>query len=310
MIGTITLNPSVDISYYLDIFFINDVNRTSNYFKTAGGKGINVSKVLRQLGCPVTAICLLGGGNGRFIEEELKSLAVTPLSTPIQEVTRNCIAIIENGRQTEILETGPEITEEEGENFLQLFVEQLTKGDLQVVAASGSLPRGLNPAFYRVLIDQAHQQNVKFVLDTSGTALKEAIRSAPYLIKPNISELEDLLGRKIQSEQELLDVLPNLKMYDIAMVVVSLGKEGCIALCGDDIYKVTTPDVPVKSPIGSGDAMLAGMVKEIARDSSYDEILRVGVTCGTLKAMHEKKGIIDLNKYEEIYDQIIVKKLR
>ena len=309
MIGTVTLNPSVDLSYYLDLFFINDVNRTAKFTKTTGGKGLYVSKVLRQLGCDVLATGFLGGLNGQFILNELQQMQINSSFLPIKEATRNYIAIINSSRYTEIIEAGPEVSAHEAEAFLLLFVEQIIKYDIQVVAASGSLPRGLQPAFYRKLIDQAHQQNVKFILDTSGMPLKEAIKSAPYLIKPNNTELEELLGRKIQSERELIDALPQLRCYGVTMVVVSLGKEGCIALCGENIYKATTPDVPVKMPMGSGDAMLAGMVKEIAGNNSYEEILKVGTACGTLNAMGSQKGDIAVEWFEEIYGQIEVRQI-
>lgn len=309
MIGTITLNPSVDLSYYLDLFFINDVNKTANFTKIAGGKGLYVTKLLRQLGCEVLATGFLGGLNGQFIRRELQNLNIRSAFVPIQESTRNSIAIINNDKYTEIKEDGPQISKKEGKEFIQLFVENIISHNIQVVAASGSLPPGLKPTFYKTLIEQAHQQNVKFILDTRGEPLKEAIKAAPYLIKPNNWELEELLGHKIQSENELLDLLPQLKSYGINMVVVSLGKEGCIALCGESIFKATTPDVPVKNPIGSGDAMLAGMVKEIAANSSYEEILKVGTTCGTLNAMEEHKGTVDLKKFQEIYNQIEVRKV-
>jgi tagatose 6-phosphate kinase len=310
MIETITLNPSVDLSYYLDLFFINDVNKTANITKTAGGKGLYVSKILRQLGCEVLATGFLGGLNGQFIRNELAKLNIKSSFVSIQDATRNSIAIISSDKYTEIREDGPKVSRVEAEEFVQVFIEQIISHKIQVVAASGSLPQGLEPTYYRALIDQSHQQNVKFILDTSGEPLKEAIKSGPYLIKPNNSELEELIGHKIQSEKELLDVLPQLKCYGINMVVVSLGKEGCIALCGESIFKVTTPDVPVKNPIGSGDAMLAGMAKEIAANSSYEEVLKVGTACGTLNAMEDGKGIIDIKKFQDIYNKIEVEKVR
>jgi len=304
MIITITLNPSVDICYYLVEFKSDDINRCSNYIKTAGGKGINVSKVLRDLGCEVVATGFLGGGTGQFIEKEINKMSIHSNFVEIQENTRNCIAIISNGTQTEILEDGPNITEKESENFIQLISDVLDNHNIKVVSASGSIPKGLDKNYYNRIIEIAKKRNVKFVLDTSGEYLKEAIKSSPYLIKPNISELEALLNVKIQSEKDLILAMYKLKAYNIEMIVVSLGKDGCIALCGNEIYKVTIPRVKVKNPVGSGDAMVAGMVKEIENNSTYEEILRVGNTCGILNAINEETGSIDMGRYKAVYNEI------
>ncbi|WP_227762229.1 1-phosphofructokinase [Zhaonella formicivorans] len=304
MIATITLNPSVDICYYLDDLKIDDVNRTDSYIKTAGGKGINVSRVLKQLGCQVVATGFLGGGTGQFIETELRKMSVIPQFVHIAEDTRNCIAIIHSGKQTEILESGPNIAEEEAQAFIQQLADILDYNNIKVVAASGSLPSGLARDYYNKIIEITKSKGIKFALDTSGGSLKEAVKASPYLIKPNISELENLLDRKIKSEKELICALHELEKYQLEMVVVSLGKEGCIALCGNEIYKVTIPEVAVINPVGSGDAMLAGMLKEIANNGSFEEILKVGNTCGILNAMNEKTGAIALDKFVEIYSKI------
>lgn len=309
MIATITLNPSVDICYYLDEFNWNDVNRCSSYIKTAGGKGINVSKVLKQLGNEVVATGFLGGTTGQFIKKELESRFIMPRFIEIEAETRNCIAILSNGSQTEILESGPAISNEESHSFLQLIADLTDFNAIKVISASGSIPQGLGKDYYRKIIEIANSRNVKFVLDTSGDSLKEAIKASPYLIKPNISEIEGLFNAKIASEQELVSKMVELKReYQIQMIVVSLGKNGSIALCGDELYRVTIPEVEVKNPVGSGDALVAGMVSELAKDSTYEEILRVGNTCGVLNAMSAETGSVRMEDFSKIYDAIRIQK--
>lgn len=304
MIATITLNPSVDIRYAFTHLERNRVNRCSTYQKTAGGKGINVSRVLAQLGSEVIATGFLGGFTGQLIEKELEQLSIHPKFVRIAEETRNCIAILSGHEQTEILEAGPEIRPQEGEQFLNEYDKLLKNYPLRVVAASGSIPRGLPANFYAPLIQMAKAKNVKFLLDTSGSALEESIRAAPYLIKPNINELEAWAGQTIKSEEALFSVLGELKAYGLEMVVVSLGAEGCIALCGNQLYRVHIPSVNVSNPVGSGDALVAGMSHAIAKKSPVEEVLRIGVTCGTLNAMNEKTGAIQTEKFDHIYRQV------
>lgn len=310
MIATITLNPSVDICYYMDSFVVNDVNRCSNYIKTAGGKGINVSKVLKCLGSEVIATGFLGGSTGSFIEEELLGMSITPCFVKINDATRNCIAVISEGKQTEILEAGPQIMLKDSKSLLNTMENILSNNRVKVVAASGSIPESLGRDFYYELIMLAKNKNVKFVLDSSAEYLKESIKAAPFLIKPNISELESFLDVKIRSEEELVNAIKRFKEFGIEMVVVSTGSDGCVALCGNDVYRVTIPKVIVKSPVGSGDALVAGMVREIDRDSSYEEILRVGNTCGILNAMNEETGSIDLSMFDEIYGKIRIEMIK
>lgn len=310
MILTITLNPSIDICYYMDSYSINDINRCRNYVKTAGGKGINVSKVLRNLGNKVIATGFLGGATGQLIEEQLSDFKIVSEFVKIDGDTRNCIAIIAGEEQTEILESGPIITEKDSENLKRLIIDILKNNHINVISASGSLPEGLRDDFYIDLIEIAKEENLKFVLDTSAKYLKNAIKVAPFLIKPNISELENLLGTNINSEDQLIETLYHLRKYNVEMIVVSLGKEGSIALCGNDIYKVTIPTVDIMSPVGSGDALVAGMVSEIDKGSSYEEILRVGNTCGVLNAMNRKTGHIDMDDFGEVYGKVKVKMIR
>lgn len=307
MIVTITLNPSVDISYYIDSFEIDKIHRTAQYRKTAGGKGINVAKVLRQLGCETIATGFLGGTNGRWIEEQLDGLGLQHRFVQIEGNTRNCIAILSKGTQTEILESGPTISDSEQEQFLQSFRDLLMKYKPNVVTASGSLPNGIELDFYAKLIEISQEMGSKFLLDTSGVPFAQALAAKPYLIKPNISELENYFQRSFSSESERMAHIEKLyKTYQIPMIVVSLGAAGAMALCEGQWYKVLIPRVQAVNPVGSGDSLVAGMASEIAKGSSFEEILKVGNTCGILNAMNEATGEIDMKCFSEIHGKIQV----
>lgn len=193
MILTVTMNPAVDISYVLPGFELNTVNRVTVVGKTAGGKGLNVTRVIHLMNQPVLATGVIGGTVGDFIETALGQEQIQHDFLKTTLASRNCIAILHNGAQTEILEEGPTLTKVEITGFLAKFTELLSTAKL--VTISGSLPKGPSPYMYQQLIALAQEKNVKVLLDCSGTPLREAIsgNSRPYLIKPNQDELIYLL---------------------------------------------------------------------------------------------------------------------
>ena len=230
MILTLTMNPAVDIGYTVETLKMDTVNRTQKVSKTPGGKGLNVSRVLKQLGSPVLATGLLGGHIGAFIKEKLDEVALENNFYPIQSETRNCIAILHEGLQTEILEAGPTITPEEQAGFLAHFETLLKEVDL--ITISGSLPAGMDETLYATIIEKAAKASIPVLLDTSGKTLKMALEAStnPALIKPNQEELAGLLGVPEATTVEELKKQLNSPVFDgVDWVVVSLGSKGAIA---------------------------------------------------------------------------------
>ena len=195
MIVTVTMNPSIDISYPLEKMKLDTVNRTDQVSKTAGGKGLNVTRVIHDLKGDVLATGVLGGFHGAYISEELKKAGIKQAFTTIQEESRDSIAILHEGNQTEILEAGPTVSEAEQRAFLENF-QQLVK-EAEIVTISGSLAKGLPLNFYQRLVQLAEEQGVKVLVDTSGESLRQVLAGEhkPFLIKPNLEELEALLGQ-------------------------------------------------------------------------------------------------------------------
>lgn len=176
MILTVTLNPSIDISYCLENFNMDTVNRVTDVSKTPGGKGLNVTRVLSQLGDNVVATGLLGGYFGDFIRSGLDALEIRHQFLRIGGETRHCIAVLHEGQQTEILEKGPHITKDEADaflNHLKLIFDAAT-----IITVSGSLPKGLPSDYYARLISLANHFNKKVVLDCSGEALRSVLKSS------------------------------------------------------------------------------------------------------------------------------------
>lgn len=308
MILTITANPSVDISYRLDKFNIDDVTRTEHASKDAGGKGIHVGFVLKELGADVIHSGFVGGKLGEYIEEELGKKGQDSRFVKISSPTRNCIAILHEGNQTEILEQGPSISEEEAKDFLD-NIGKIAEG-CQVINMSGSLPKGLTSDFYKEIIKYAKANNIFVSVDTSGQTLKDIIGAEvkPDLIKPNETEIAQVLGRVIGKE-ELKDVLVQEPFKDIKYIIVSMGKDGALVKAGDKIYNASVPKVLAINPVGSGDSSLAGALYAIEQGKDDQDIIKTSMTCGLLNVLTEEIAHIEIEKFDEYYQQIQVKEL-
>ncbi|MFL2122911.1 tagatose-6-phosphate kinase [Marinilactibacillus psychrotolerans] len=307
MIVTITMNPSIDVSYQLDTLKIDTINRVAKTSKTAGGKGLNVTRVLKQIGADVTASGLMGGFLGEQIKKELDTLNINHAFFPIKDEIRNCIAILHEGKQTEILESGPVISLQEGNQFLKHF-EQLIQ-EASVVSFSGSLPLGLPKNFYAEMIKICNSKNKDVLLDCSGEGLKRILNGSekPLLIKPNIEELSSVLGRKIMNDLAAIKAALMSPLFsDIEWIVVSMGSQGAVAKHKDTFYKVVIPEVEVKNPVGSGDATVAGLAFGLSEGKSDEEILKIGNALGILNAQEAMTGYVDMTKFEKTMDQIEV----
>lgn len=309
MILTVTLNPSIDVSYPLEHLRIDGVSRVNKVSKTPGGKGLNVSRVLQQLGANLVTTGFIGGHFGAFIKQELDVIKLNHDYLDIDGETRTCIAILhDDGKQTEVLESGPEITSEQATEFKEKF-KQLLDG-VTLVTLSGSLPKGLGADYYAELISIARQKDVKVLLDTSGKTLETSVNSdnKPYLIKPNEEEIKAIIHDDIDLTN-LADVKEKLStnaFNGIDWVVISMGKDGALAKHKDTFYRVTIPTIQAVNPVGSGDSTIAGFAKAINDNGSDEEILKTGMTAGILNTMSPKTGDIDPDKFNEIYTQVNV----
>ena len=309
MILTVTLNPSVDRRYTLNKFEKGNIYRTDNYQYTAGGKGLNVTKVINSLGADVLATGFLGGSIGDYIKKDLVKKGIDNDFVFIEEETRSCLAIISDaGCQTEILESGPLISKVEIENFYKKYNELLDTVD--IVCASGSLPVGMDIDTYKNLINLAKRKGKKFLLDTSGDALKFGIEACPYLIKPNKEELEQLTGISILNQDKLIEAVKYLLNKHIEVVVISLGEEGALAFHHDNAYKINIPKVKVESSVGSGDSMIAGLAVGLQRRYDFKDILRLGAACGTANAMESETGKVDINNVNSILEKITIEEFK
>lgn len=318
MILTITPNPSVDISYRIDHLAIDDVNRCSNIRKTAGGKGLNVTRVLNQLRADVEASGFVGGVLGDFILGELSSLGVKNSFVRTKSNTRNCIAILhDNGNQTEILEDSEAIESIYEEVFLDELEEKMDGKN--IITCSGSLPIGVSDNFYTDIVDKSNDLGKKIIVDTSGRQLEKVIlnEKKAFAIKPNIDEIRDLLIKNdkdfnkdtIINSNNISDILSN-KIFDgIELILLSAGKDGGYFKYKNDVFKIRIPRVKALNPVGSGDSTVAGLAYGLSEGRSINESIKIAMTCGILNAMQEETGYIDIKKFDDIYSEIYIDKL-
>ncbi|GAA0591464.1 tagatose-6-phosphate kinase [Virgibacillus siamensis] len=305
MILTVTLNPSVDISYRSDTFSLDKVNRIADVSKTAGGKGLNVARVLRQLGEDTAATGFLGGSLGAFIRTGISSQGIKDFFVKIDGETRNCIAVIHEGRQTEILEAGPSISKNESSQFIDAFSEYVQ--NVEVVTISGSLPKGLVKDFYAKLIKTANSNDTPVLLDTKGELLARTLEHAdkPWLIKPNLDELADLVGEKPTDEKQICDALKQIK-GGVPWVVVTTGALGAFVKHEETLYRVGIPAVDAVNPVGSGDAVMAGFAAGLAQGLKGETFIKYGLAMGVLNAMEAQTGFVNPEKVSWCMEQIRV----
>ncbi|XRJ97814.1 tagatose-6-phosphate kinase [Latilactobacillus sakei] len=309
MILTVTLNPAVDISYPLDTLVIDDVNRVTQVSKTAGGKGLNVSRVLHLMAQELLASGIVGGHIGNFIKQKLDEDHIQHRFFEIDQESRNAIAILhDDGQQTEILEAGPTISQDDAQAFLAFYSALLPQ--VNTVTLSGSLPGGLSNDYYAKLVTLARDTGVNAILDTSGAPLAASLAAPvkPTLIKPNETEIAQLLGYTVDVNhlETLKHSLQSPVFEGVEWLVVSMGAAGAFAKHNDRFYRVTIPKIHVENPVGSGDATLAGLAMGIDANASDEIILKTGMTTGMLNTMEKQTGFVNPELFNTYFEQVMV----
>jgi 6-phosphofructokinase 2 len=283
---TLTLNPSVDISADADMIRAVRKTRTRNERFDAGGGGVNVSRVLHELGAQTLAVILTGGLAGALLEELLESDGVPRHSIPIAGSTRMCHTVndLSTRHEFRFVPEGPEVSEAEW--GAALAVLEAEPGDW--IVASGSLPRGVPEDFYVRVAVLAARQGRHCVLDTSGPPLKAALGHGLALIKPSRGEFETMVGRSLGAPRALNDAALALVREGWAeLVAVSLGHEGALLAEKSGVTRLRALDVPVLGAVGAGDSFLAAMVWKLAQGESPREAFAWGMACGAAAVMRE-----------------------
>lgn len=259
MIVTVTMNPAIDKTVEIDTLCPGGLNRIQRVEYDAGGKGINVSKTIKELGGESIAVGFLGGNSGRTIENVLNQKGIRNDFVWVDQETRTNTKVFEkSGELTELNEPGPVISPEQSQELLDKISAYASEGTLVILA--GSIPSGVDSDIYAQIIQMVHEKGGKVLLDADGKLFRQALEAVPDIIKPNRVELEEYMGIDYRaSEKELLDAAEKFLESGIETIAVSMGKSG--AMFVRDGYQVKCPALSVKShsTVGAGDAMVAAL---------------------------------------------------
>lgn len=296
MILTVSLNPAVDRTCRLGALQPGAVNRMDSAVSVAGGKAVNVTKVLRQFRMPVAAVGFLGGAGGTLIQDALEQMGVECHFTTIAGETRTTTNVLEeNGRVTELLEPGPMIKGEELKQFVKQFTGCLDGCELVVL--SGSLPKGVPTDIYASLIKLCHMSGCQVILDSSGEALRQGVQAGPDLVKPNKKELEFLAGRNLGSREEIVLAARELLKFGVGSVVVSLGSEGLFWVDGEKALFRAAKKVQVVNTVGCGDTVVASLSMSFLAKEEVEMAMDKAAAMAGANASTGENGDIPVNVY-------------
>lgn len=281
MIATVTLNPSLDKTLTVRGLVIDEVNRWTTFRRDPGGKGINVSRVIHELGGVTIAYSFTGGDDGEIMERLLRREGVAFDFVPIKQAIRSNIIItdIKTRQQTRIDAPGPHISPAELQKLKSKIKNIEPKPEFIVFA--GSVSRGISEDIYRELIKETKVWGTKVALDSEGVWLKKGIEAKPNLIKPNVREAEQLLGVELKDEAALVRAVHHFLEQGIEVAVISRSRDGLIAATKRQVLKAVPPQVKIRSTVGAGDSTVAGLVLKLSQGVSLEEACRMAVAAGT-----------------------------
>lgn len=284
---TITPNPCIDISTSVEELIPDKKLLCTSLKKEPGGGGINVSRVIKRLGADTKAIYLAGGYTGEFFTKMLQAESVESIVIQTENHTRENFIVAEESsrRQYRFGMPGPVIQEKEWMKCLEMLD---SINETNYIVASGSLTTGIPVDFFARLALIAKQKNARLVLDTSGAALTAALEIGVYMIKPNLGELSFISGVKELDRSSAMEAAKKIiAKKQCEVVVVSMGSGGALLVTAEFTEHVIAPQVKIKSTVGAGDSMVAGIVLSLTKNQSFKEALEFGVACGTATTMKE-----------------------
>lgn len=286
MVYTVTLNPALDYVMKLKALRTDDINRTDGEEIYYGGKGINVSVILTQLGIPNTALGFLGGFTGKKLEEMLKNDNVSCDFNYLKNGDTRINVKIKADKEIDLNACGPEITKEDMQSFLRKL-DGIKSGDYLILA--GSIPNTLPDDIYEQILERVSDRNINCVVDATGDLLKNVLKYKPFLIKPNHHELGDLFSVQIKSDGDIVKYSKMLQEAGARNVLVSMAKDG--AMLTDEngcVHRIGNAKGKLINSVGCGDSMVAGFTAGYIKTADYSYALRLGSACGNATAFSEK----------------------
>jgi 1-phosphofructokinase len=303
MIYTVTLNPSIDYFIELDEFLVGELNRIKTDRKSPGGKGINVSTVLQNVGVESVALGFIGGFTGKFLIDTLTEKNIKTDFVTVEGDTRINVKL-HSDVETEINGAGPQITSTELEQLVEKF-DQMQKGDVVVLA--GSIPASLPSTLYQQVAEKLQDKEVKVVVDATRDLLVEVLPYQPFLIKPNHHELGEIFGVEIKNAEEAIPYGKKLIEMGAQHVIVSMADKGSLLFANDEVFFANIPKGTLVNSVGAGDSVVAGFIASYSKEQVATDAFRFGATAGSATAYSE--GLATEDKINELISQVQVKKI-
>lgn len=306
MIYTVTFNPALDYVIKVNHFLLGTVNRTRQEAVYYGGKGLNVSAVLAELGYKNTALGFIAGFTGQEIERGVRGLGFQSDFIQVEKGMSRINVKLKSEEETEINGMGPEITKED---VLKLFhkLEVLKEGDYLVL--SGSIPGSIDDRIYEQIMEHLEGRGVEIVVDATKDLLLNVLRFQPFLIKPNNHELGEMFGITLHDKDEIIHYAGLLQEKGARNVLISMAGDGAVLLTENgEIYHQPAPEGIVKNSVGAGDSMVAGFIAGFLENGSYEHALKLGSAAGSASAFSE--GLARGEDIKKLYEVIAQEGLR
>lgn len=306
MILCVNPNAAIDKTVVVPAFRLNEIHRPEQVLAFPGGKGCNVARALKLLGESPVVTGWIGGYAGQFIADSLRAEGIQTDFILTAFESRTCLSILDpqNKTLTELYERGDPVPAEKVDEFKQHFAATVKR--YAAVTFSGSLPPGVPLDLYREMIEIARDANVLAILDSSGEALRLGIQAQPAVVKPNENEFADLAGRPLSNLNDFARAAGELSERYQTMVVISLGTEGALAANRHEAWYLHPPQLTIKSAVGSGDSMVAGIAYGLTHGFAFEEAIKYGVAAGTANALTVGAGVFTADDFQRVLSGVTI----
>lgn len=301
-IVTVTLNPSIDVTLWLDGLDPDKVNRVENEQREAGGKGINVSRVVKTYGLDSLCIAVSGQDNSREFARFLEADGLRYEMLPVEGAVRENLTLREDGHTVKLNRKGPALSDMMIGALMAMIQSHIKPGDIVVFA--GSLPENVAIQDYVELVMAVKNAGALIALDSDMLKLEDYKRIQPWLIKPNIHEVKDIVDIKGDAVEDVAAAARLFHEIGVENAMISMGGEGLVCVCDEGAYHACTPPVEVKSTVGAGDSALAGFIVGFVKENPVEECVRLAAACGTACAMKDGSAVAAKEDASALLDSV------
>ena len=306
MIYTVTLNPSIDYVIKVDKLTTGNINRVNEEHVYPGGKGINVTRILKSLDNDNIALGFVSGFTGDYIINSLQELNLKSDFIKVKEGFTRINVKVKSEEETEINGQGPKISEEELNQFYKV-IDKLVDGDILIL--SGSIPSCLDERLYESIMKKVEDRDIKVIVDATKNLLLNVLKYKPFLIKPNNHELAEMFNVELNSTEDVVFYARKLKEMGAQNVLISMGKDGALLVTeNDEVFASSVAKGEVVNSVGAGDSMVAGFVAGYLKSNSYEEALRLGAASGGATAFSSDLATREF--IDKLVDEIKIEKIK